>query len=379
VYALLIRDAATWEKLYLNAYHGDAWGTRRLQLILRHLGYADATESGYVDSGTTKATKTFQADNGLARSGSLDVGTRKALFLAYMDAICQKDGLPCRYRPQDFVSRGSSSDWKGACQGCSEFNPVMVFSKIEDKLYSKSGAEGARNAENASNRRIVIYMFRTDRVPSADAWPCPTIKEYDQGIKTCKKHFWPDGETRRSPQDSRREYLNGTRTMACAFYDSLARGAPSEGVCRTVNITLLNRDGKWAKNVPYRVESNADVRTGFTNDFGRLQELQFYSGPTINVEWGYTKDCADKQGQPQHYGNFAVGYINTTDEDADAERVNRELYNLGYDAQDQCVNRRNFANEYVLTDSSDGSVHQTHQLGPEKASHSTDPSPTVKS
>ncbi len=375
IYALLVRDADTWEKIYANPYRGDVWTTKHLQLMLRQTGYTDATESGSFDAGTTKATKAFQKAHGKTPSGSLDQPTRKDLYLAYMDAICQQNGTPFGYRPQDFVSRGTSADWKGDCQGCSEFNPVMVFSKIEAKLYAKSGMEGARNSENASNRRVVIYMFHPEQVPTSAFWPCPTIKEHDQGIPICHKQFWPDGEARRANQDSRREHLNGGRTMACSFYDSLVRGSPCEGVTKTLNITLLNRDGKWAKNEPYRVESNADVRTGFTNEFGRLQELEFNAGSMVTIEWGYPSDQAEKQGQPEFYDNFTEGYLNTSDADADSGRVERELYNLGYRDPSQSNNRDRYRTEYLANESTDDAIHETHATGSEKASRDPDLTP----
>jgi hypothetical protein len=156
--------------------------------------------------------------------------------------------------------------------------------------------------------------------------------------------------------------------MACRFYDSLARGAPSEGVTKTFNITLLNRDGKWAKNEPYRIESDADVRTGFTNDFGRLQELEFCAGAMTIIEWGYPSDQQVKQGQPDFYDNFTECYLNTGEHDNDAQRVDRELHNLGYRDADQKRNRTTFELEYSSVDTSDESIHQTHQLGPEKTS-----------
>jgi hypothetical protein len=161
--------------------------------------------------------------------------------------------------------------------------------------------------------------------------------------------------------------------MACRFYDSLARGAPAEGVTKTVNVTLLNRDGKWAKNQPYRIESNGDSRTGFTNAFGRLQELEFCSGAMTTIEWGYPSDHPTMSGQPEHYDNFTECYLNTSDGDADAERVDRELYNLGYRDLDQSKNRDAFLGEYAASDSSDDTIHQAHLTGQEKVSREPEP------
>lgn len=363
IYALLIRDAAIWEHLYSNKYHGDDWGTRSLQTMLRTIGY-DASDNGYLDERTTAAVKAFQTDRDFThKSGFAGPDTRKALFLAYMDALS-----PVRYRRQDFMSRGSGVDGKCDYQGCSEFNPVLVFSKAEAAEYAKPANKAQRDADNVSNRRVVVYMFSPKLALPAASWPCPTVKEGDAGIPKCKARFWPDGNARRNPTDNRREHLKNGLTMACAFYDSMARRACTEGVRKTVMLTLLNPDGKWATRAPYRLTAGSDVRTGYTDDLGKLTEQNVTDSQTGLVEWGAPRGATLAAGaQPSIYALRARFFFSVSELDTDAGRVDRELFNLGYRDGDQSRNRRRFSDEYFMPESDDATVHVVHGSGIQKA------------
>lgn len=358
VLGVLLRDTEIWEELYSKPYRGDKWGNLQVQEMLAALGYANSG-SGYLDELTTAAVRQFQSDNGLPATGFPGQDTRKVMFALYMDFLCQRDGIPFRYRRQDFLSRGTTAEWHRDCQGCGEFNPVLVFSQAESAAYAKPGSEGARNKDNEPNRRVVVYMFRPELADLIQDWPCPTLAEKEAGTAKCKAQFWPDGDLRRSPQEKRREHSANGRTMACLFYDRFARGAPCEGVRRAARITLLNRDGKWAVNAPYRLRTDAEVRTGVTNAQGQLNEADLTGGALAIVEWGTPEGTTG-------YDNFAEFFLKPSQSGGLSERSERELYNLGYWEQEDPINRVKFGVEYATPDVSDSNVHETHAGGPEK-------------
>lgn len=220
IYAMLLRDAAAWEDLYTHPQGNDNWKPASLPYMLDKLGYpASSSGAGTPDP---EAVKKFQTDNGLKPDGDAGPQTRQKLFLAYMDALCGPD---LKLQPTDFLGQGADPDGKGGLQGCSEFNPVLVFSKAEQQKYDAAADKTARNQDNSINRRVVIFLFRKGTKIDTSKWPCPSYKE---GVAKCKKRFWSDGETRRSNQALRREYKDTGDTFGCRFYDRLASESPCE-------------------------------------------------------------------------------------------------------------------------------------------------------
>jgi hypothetical protein len=154
-----------------------------------------------------------------------------------MDKHCKDEsGNPFKVEKKDFLAQGADKDGKGDYQGCSEFNPVLMFSKEEDKEYSKPENKEKRNAENAPNRRVLIFMFRPKSYTIPNLWPCPSVKE---GVELCKKRFWSDAKKRREFQENRREYHNTKDTFACRFYDRLGVNSPCENILLTFNTVDL--------------------------------------------------------------------------------------------------------------------------------------------
>jgi hypothetical protein len=88
VYAALVRNTDIWEDLYQNPLGGDQWQGRPPQYMLQKLGLDPGPIDGIIGSKTRKAIKDSQMANGLPPTGNLNPTTRKALFAAYMDAIC---------------------------------------------------------------------------------------------------------------------------------------------------------------------------------------------------------------------------------------------------------------------------------------------------
>lgn len=342
VYGLLVRDVALWEELHANPFHGDAWSSVHDQIMLKQLG--------------KKSTSEFQKSAGLPASGSIDAATRKRLFLDYMDSICKDDSGPFRYQASDFLSRGASSDGKADRQGCSEFNPILVFSKAEAKAFEDPNKKALRDAENLSNRRVVVYMFAPTLPINPQQWPCPTVKEDATG---CRAQFFPDADLRRNPQDQRRQYLRRGRSFACKFYDQLARSSPCEAVRQNVRIFLLGGDGKPSRNAPYRLTTGTQIREGVSGPNGEVVEAQLLAGLTCEIEWGSENETPDSPVFP----NYAEIFLNTTQDDADSGLTQRQLFNLGYFDDDDSVNRQAFRDEYADSDSSDARIDEAHSTG----------------
>lgn len=196
VFGLLTRDVAIWEKLNDHAAGGDNWKPH--------------------------AEQTMQATTGLP------AGTpRKTLFKAYMDRLCTVPGKGTlvELTKDDFLARGKGQDGKGDFQGCSEFNPLMVFSKDEKAFLDKPENHPKRNQQNQVNRRVMVLLFRPGSQVDPNKWPCPTVEE---GIGKCQKRFHSDGETRRSNQALHREFKDTKDTFACRFYDRISNSSPCE-------------------------------------------------------------------------------------------------------------------------------------------------------
>jgi hypothetical protein len=214
VYAILTRDADMWEHLW--AGHGETWGSPQLFSMLTALSYAPAQDDGLKNNQASDALKRFQADNGLTPHGYVNVATRKKLFLAYMDVLCGKTFV---LKKGDFLAHGASADGRGDYQGCSEFNPLMLFSKADLDNYSKPGNEIQRNAANAQNRRVMIFLFPKGSKVTPDLWPCPKADTSD--FSACEKRFWSDGRKRLKNTENQRTFDDDHDTFACRFYERL--------------------------------------------------------------------------------------------------------------------------------------------------------------
>lgn len=355
VYALLVRDTALWEELYSKPFHGDTWSVVHIQIMLRALGKTGATTSGFLDAPTTAAVKEFQGEVGLQRSGFPGTDTRKAMFAQYMDFICQDDSGPFSYQRTDFLGQGKSANGKADRQGCSEFNPILVFSKADAKEFEKTANKPARDAANLPNRRVVIYMFDPTLGIDVAKWPCPTVKE---GVAGCKAQFFADANERRNPQDLQRQYLQQGRTVACKFYDRLARRSPCETVRQNLVIVLLGNDGQPSKNAPYRLKTGAQVRTNKTNEFGQVIEQQVFVGLTCEIEWG----LEDAEAADPIFPHYAEIFLNAVEGDPGTDLPTKQLANLGFQYADDELNRKAFRLEYD-DDSSDDIINTAHRTG----------------
>lgn len=221
-YAVLIRDADRWEKLFSNPAGGDKWGTGQIQTMLTALGHDPGPVTGQNNDKTKAAIKDFQSKNGLAADGVAGPNTRKKLFQKYMDFLAGDLKLDMS---TDFLAKGADKDGKGDFQGCGEFNPLMVFSKAEVEAFKKSGDTATRNKENAVNRRVMVLLFRPGLSVEPAKWPCPRAKEGGAG---CRARFFSDGDSRRENKSARREFKDTKDTFACRFYHLQVTRSPCE-------------------------------------------------------------------------------------------------------------------------------------------------------
>ena len=210
VFALLTRDADIMESLFSHPHGDDVWGEPALQTMLA----------------TAHPEHDTSAREEAARRVRRDATARKVLFLAYADALCvRRDGTPFRVARADFLDRDTDARAKGAVMGCSEFNPVMVFSEQEQREFATPASKPKRDQENAGNRRVVIFLFRPGVKIDVGAWPCPRANEGSAG---CRKRFWSDAKRRRAPAAERRLQEEVHDTFACRFYDRLSNRSPCE-------------------------------------------------------------------------------------------------------------------------------------------------------
>ncbi|MCI0329968.1 MAG: peptidoglycan-binding protein [candidate division Zixibacteria bacterium] len=243
VYAMLVRDVDLWEELFTKPLGRDDWGNRSIQTMLAAVGHPPGEDD-------KAAIKSFQQEKGLTADGVAGPKTRKALYRAYMDFLCgprlELD------KEKNFLARNQDAKGKGDYQGCSEFNPVLVFSQEEQKKFDNDKDKTERDKENAPNRRVMILLFAPGRRVNPKVWPCPRVKE---GTAECKARFFPDAEQRRSPQENRRVFADTEDTFACRFYQMISDDSPCERGVLAANchfsFVLHDKEGSLLSDEPF--------------------------------------------------------------------------------------------------------------------------------
>ncbi len=188
-----------------------------------------ATKMWQEISGTENWGKTHQQAMQTA-TGLPESTAGEELVKAYMKCLCPPE---LALGSQDFLAGGSDPRGKGDYQGCSSFNPLLIFSQAEESGYEQAKQDGdqetikERDNANAPNRRVVVLLFRPGSQVAAAKWPCPTAKE---GAEGCRRRFWSDGEKRRKTRlpDERRKFDKTEDTFACRFYQRLTSSSPCE-------------------------------------------------------------------------------------------------------------------------------------------------------
>jgi hypothetical protein len=292
VYALLTRDVDLWEQLYASPWGDDNWQRGALETMSQTSGQR---------------------------------GARKDVYRAYMDAICRDaDGNPWSVTKEQFLARGADAGGKGDYQGCSEFNPIVVFSKDEEQQLASDKPE--RNRQNQPNRRVLVFLFPPGlHLDDPSLWPCPRVKEPTAG---CRAHFWPDAERRRNPGAVRRAYEDTHDTFACWFYDAMARTSPCEVMRKRVEIRLVDAEKRALTDIRYRLTvGELDVRENDSVD-GFVREDGVLAPSQIVIEWAKKTDLAVSGG----FFTFKTTFFLKVEDDAgdDTEAARRRLHNLGY-------------------------------------------------
>jgi hypothetical protein len=323
VFAVLTRRADLWEQLYGNPLGGDDWGLRSVQIILLDLGYPPGPIDGVMGDETRGALKAFQKDNGLPQTGANDKATRAKLFPAYMDKHCRDPkGEPFKLVADDFLARLQDAKGKGDYQGCGEFNPLLVFAKAESDAYAKAKDKTERNADNAPNRRVLVFLFPPGTRVTPAGWPCPRASE---GCAGCRQRFWSDGERRRAPAAERREFQRTRDTFACRFYQSMARRSACERILEVYRVRLLDLFARPIPFAPYRVISDGRHTTGMADGTGWALVRTTDVSPSATVDWGFPPTEPDLPPELVYHAD-----VHLLIEGAKEEVGRKKLENLGF-------------------------------------------------
>jgi hypothetical protein len=210
---LLRHDAEAWDELHEQPFHGDDWRGKAVPMMLAHLGVPEEQHA------------TFKTRN--ARIG---------LFRAYMNSICVKQDrasggiFPFVLDDENFLARGEGKDGKGDIQGCSEFNPVLILSAKRNAEFAKQKDKTERNAANAPNRRVLLFLFKPGTKIDPARWPCPEVGGA-KGVEACRKRLWSDEKKRTAPDPQKdRKFTEARDTFGCRFYHGIAGRSPCESV-----------------------------------------------------------------------------------------------------------------------------------------------------
>ncbi len=296
IHALLVRDVAAWEQLYQNPHASDAWGERQLATMERALRANQAAA---------------HADN---------VASRRTLFLRYMDLLC--GGTRLRLGPTDFLGRGALQG-RADVQGCSSFNPIVVFSEEKSAALATASHEEMRVAESAPNRRVVIFVFPESSTVTEGGWPCPTVSE---DVTGCTRRLWSDGALRRRPERAERRYERQGATFSCRFYDRLAMRSPCEGGRSRLLIETRLTDPTRTpiRFAPFRILHGDDEHVGRANADGFVAIHTLRPPEQLRIEWTFP-DLEEEE-----FYLYSRNFYTDVGDAADSDE--RRLDNLGFAA-----------------------------------------------
>lgn len=301
----------------------------------------------------SKQRQVMQTTTGLP-AGTADI----ELLKAYMQKLAPAN---LSLTKKDFLGQGVDAKGKGDYQGCSEFNPVLIFSTQKNNAFESQTDKTARNDANAPNRRVMVLLFRPGSQVDPAKWPCPRATE---GMAGCVKRFWADGQQRRSRRlaDKDRKFDDNQDTFACRFYQRLTTNSPCEADLITVKVRLFDPQGRPLPFAPCLItepgkKPRGDRATGAPpsppgttpasppgapasgDKEDAVVTFRVKKAPaTVNVKWSRAK-AVEKQGatppKPEDPDDFEYEMdvaIDIADADQKQATLTR-LKNLGYDTK----------------------------------------------
>ncbi len=329
IYALLISttDPDSAVKLWQEVAKTENWGVDQRQKMQSLTGLPD---------GTPDAT----------------------LFKAYMEKLTPA-GL--KIGKKDFLGQGKDAKGKGDYQGCSEFNPQLIFSKQRNDAFEKDTDKTARNDANSINRRVIVLLFQQGSKVEPAKWPCPRATD---GVAVCRTRFFANGDSRRSRRlpDKDRTFDDKQDTFACRFYQKLLTDSPCETAMTLVKIRLFDAQARPLPFAPCVIEESGQPpravratgappsplgttagsapggRSGGKQEEG-LVTLRVKNLPaTAKVRWSRPKATESSTAalpNPADLEDFEFQMDVTVDiSETDAtEATKSRLKNLGYDTQ----------------------------------------------
>jgi hypothetical protein len=288
-------------------------------------------------------------------TGLPDGTSMNDLITSYLQKLCPQE---LSLGSKDFLAQGADSAGKGDYQGCSSFNPLLLFSQKDQDDYDQGERDhnqnniDTRNTANAPNRRVMVLMFKKGSKVDPAKWPCPRATE---GIAGCKKRFCSNGEKRRTTRlpDKSREYKATHDTFACRFYDRISGNSPCENVMSfgirlydetgahipgaPCKITLENRDPYDDKATPDPDPAKPGATRGgiiFLRDVVVPQEC--------HIEWGRKPEPGEP---PKLIFSSDMLLVSRSNQE---EEARRKLNNLGYIDTDFGKNVKAFQLDYGL-------------------------------
>lgn len=325
IYALLIsgtqpaKAASLWQGIASNP--NEHWGTNQAQIMQQLTGLPD---------GTSMST----------------------LISSYIPKLVPPEFLALQIGPANFLAQGADSQGKGDYQGCSSFNPLLIFSQQKADSFAPGADDkdpavfAARNLANAPNRRVMVLIFNKGSKVDPNKWPCPSASGDKSG---CIKRFWSDGQTRRSTRlpDEDRKYAKTKDTFACRFYDRLMRDSPCYQSFEFVQIHLYDAFGKAIPFAPFAT-ALGDQQTFTPQRKADNQGLITVAVPadealatSVRIKWGFEPE---KDQEPVLLFSKTI-FLISADEPRDQAGV-KKLSNLGYDSDDQSRNVLGFQLDY---------------------------------
>jgi hypothetical protein len=392
IYAVLTRQPPLWAYLYDKPQVGDTWDLHMVQAMLQRvpdrggMPYYTGKLDGVQGAGTTDAIQSFQGDSGLAADGQAGADTRKALFGAYMDWLCtaptdeeNEDAYdpslppvphpvdpsvkPFHMKASDFLGGASAADGDlpaMSLQSCGKFNPVVLLPSSE----MNQADTVSRNADDAPNRRVVLFFFPKGTKVDPAAWPCPEMKKSGDA---CKAQFWPNGDAQRQPGADLKLYRDTHDTMACRFYDRFARRSPCEKAQPSIIEFFVYPDGQKGKDG----KDTLDASWGDQLRLGWMASGLVKTVAITNTATGQTSDVTFATGTND--GVYSLGWAplcvtsTAVDESSVAEYQLTVTWSSGR-SYDKCkvtvtMNGQNQESSYVLASIANDDAARAMGLG----------------